>query len=68
MVQLLGMTLDFLDTLSGAVAIAYWWCAWVRPARQPPRPPEEAPVSEGAEIDRFLQRARSSLSFRRLCP
>jgi hypothetical protein len=67
MVQLLSMGLDFLDALSGAVAIAYWWCIWVRPAKQP-HPPEGAPVSGRAEIDRFLRKARSGLSFRRLCP
>ena len=62
MVQLLSMGLDFLDALSGAVAIAYWWCIWVRPAKQP-HPPEGAPVSGRAEIDRFLRKARSGLTF-----
>jgi hypothetical protein len=50
MVQLLNMVLDFLDALSGAVAIAYWWCTWVSPAKQP----ERSHPSEPADIDRFL--------------
>jgi hypothetical protein len=67
-VQLLNMVLDFLDALSGAVAIAYWWCAWVRPAKQPAPPPERAPVSGRVELDRFLDEARGSLDPKRLCP
>jgi hypothetical protein len=62
------MVLDFLDALSGAVAIAWWWCTWVRPAKQPPGPPESSPVSGRADIDRFLQEARSRLNPKRLCP
>jgi hypothetical protein len=62
------MVLDFLDALSGAVAIAWWWCTWVRPAKRPPPPPESSPVSGRAEIDRFLHEARSSLDLKRLCP
>ena len=67
-VQLLNMVLDFLDALSGAVAIAWWWCTWVRPAKQPSDPPGGTPVSGHAEIDRFLQEARDSLNPKRLCP
>ncbi|HEX5078589.1 MAG TPA: hypothetical protein VFV80_05510 [Geminicoccaceae bacterium] len=51
MVQLLGMVLDFLDALAGAVAIACWWCTWVQPAKPP---------SDPAELDRFVQAARTS--------
>jgi hypothetical protein len=54
MVQLLGMVLDFLDALAGAVAIACWWCTWVRPAKQP----EQSRLSEPTEIDDFLREAR----------
>jgi hypothetical protein len=67
-VQLLNMVLDFLDALSGAVAIAYWWCTWVRPSKQPPHPPEASPVSGRAEVDRFVQEARGGLNPKQLCP
>jgi hypothetical protein len=55
MIQLLNMVLDFLDALAGAVTIAYWWCTWVRPAKQPERSPRSGP----AEIDRFLCKAQA---------
>jgi hypothetical protein len=55
MIQLLNMVLDFLDALSGAVAIAYWWCTWVNPAKQP----ERSHPSEPADIDRFLCKAQA---------
>jgi hypothetical protein len=58
MVQLLGMVLDFLDALAGAVTIAWWWCTWVRPAKQPTRP------SGHAEIARFLDKARTRVTSR----
>jgi hypothetical protein len=57
MVQLLGMVLDFLDALAGAVAIACWWCTWVSPVKQP----ERSRPSGSAEIDRFLRDARPRL-------
>jgi hypothetical protein len=55
MIQLLNMVLDFLDALSGAVAIAYWWCTWVSPAKQP----ERSQPSEPADIDHFLCEAQA---------
>jgi hypothetical protein len=58
MIQLLNMVLDFLDALSGAVAIAYWWCTWVSPAKQP----ERSQPSEPADIDRFLCKAQARRS------
>jgi hypothetical protein len=64
--ELVGMVLDFLDALAGAVAIACWWCTWVSPAKEPPRPPAETHVSAPAEIDRFLREARACSSFRSL--
>jgi hypothetical protein len=48
------MVLDFLDALAGAVAIAYWWCTWVRPAK-----PERPSLSAPAEIDGFVSKARA---------
>jgi hypothetical protein len=54
MVELLGMVLDFLDALAGAVAIAFWWCTWVSPNRKPTRLEPRAHRSGGPEIGRFL--------------
>jgi hypothetical protein len=68
MVELLGMMLDFLDALAGAVAIACWWCTWVRPNKQATRLRTNAHRSEGPEIDRFLLKARGCPGSRRLCP
>lgn len=50
----LGMLLDFLDALAGAVAIAFWWCTWVGPGKQAPRLHAKAHPSEPSEVDRFL--------------
>jgi hypothetical protein len=58
MIQLLNMALDFLDALAGAVMIAWWWCAWVRPAKQPERSHPSGPV----DIDRFLCEAQDRAS------
>ena len=58
MVELLGMMLDVLDALAGAVAIACWWCTWVSPNKQSPRLRPKAPPSEPSEIDRFLLEVR----------
>jgi hypothetical protein len=66
MVELFGMMLDFLDALGGAVAIACWWCTWVRPKAQA-TPLRKAHGSEGPEIARFLQEVRRCPSSRRLC-
>jgi hypothetical protein len=63
MAELLGMMLDFLDALCGAVGIAYWWCTWVSPAK-PPQP--HARRSEGPEIERFLVEIRAGPGSRKL--
>jgi hypothetical protein len=55
MVQLVGMILDFLDALAGAVTIACWWCTWIRPAKQPARPSSSKP----AEFDLFICEAQA---------
>jgi hypothetical protein len=68
MVELVGMLLDFLDALAGAVVIACWWCTWVSPNKQSPRLRTKAPRSEGPDIDRFLQKVRRCSGSRRLCP
>jgi hypothetical protein len=60
MVELLGMLLDFLDALAGAVTIAFWWCTWVSPGSQPTRLRTKAHLSEPGEIDRFLLEVRDS--------
>jgi hypothetical protein len=60
MVQLLNVVLDFLDALAGAVAIACWWCTWVRPAKRPERPH----LSGSADIDHFLCKARARVTSR----
>jgi len=67
MVELLGMMLDFLDALAGAVTIAWWWCTWVSPSRQARRPRAKVHRSEAPEIDRFLVEVRASSGCRRLC-
>ena len=65
MAEMLGMMLDFLDALAGAVTIAYWWCTWVRPY-SPPRP--NPTLSERPEIERFLLEVRACSGSRRLSP
>jgi hypothetical protein len=64
----LGMLLDFLDGLAGAVTIAWWWCTWVSPSSEAPRPRTKADPSDPSEIDRFLLEARAVPGPRRLCP
>jgi hypothetical protein len=59
MVELLGMLLDFLDALAGAVTIAYWWCTWVSPSRPATPLRTKAQPSDPSEIDRFLLAARA---------
>jgi hypothetical protein len=66
MVELLGMLLDFLDALAGAVAIACWWCTWVSP--NAPAAPTQVHPGDGAEIEHFLAQARICAGFRRLGP
>jgi hypothetical protein len=58
MVELLGMMLDFLDALAGAVTIAWWWCTWVSPNKRSPRLRTKAYPGEPSEIDRFLVEVR----------
>lgn len=68
MVELVGMVLDFLDALVGAVAIACWWCTWVSPNKQVPHPQTKAQPTEPSEVDRFLLEVRGSDSEKKLCP
>ena len=64
----LGMVLDFLDALAGAVAIGCWWCTWVSPGKPAQRLRSKADRSGPPEIDRFLEEARRRPGPRRLCP
>jgi hypothetical protein len=66
MIELLGMLLDFLDALAGAVAIACWWCTWVSPST--PAAATQAHRSDGLEVEHFLLQARSCAGSRRLGP
>ena len=61
----LGMLLDFLDALAGAVAIACWWCTWISPSRQATQLRTKAHPSDPSEIDRFLLEARAVPGSRR---
>jgi hypothetical protein len=66
-VQLLGMVLDLIDAVVGAVAIVSCWYTWgMAKKRDPPRP-TNSHLSGRAQIDRFLHKARTCNGSRRPC-